>query len=83
MHGLANTMKNEVQLIRDNLIQLRVNSFTACNINNDAMAYETLVVDNPINQTIQTSTKYDAAYWYQKNGNFTNVEQHNQMGQAT
>jgi RHS repeat-associated protein len=77
------SLREEVELTTEQLNILRVGIGIACVVNNEAMAYQTLINDLEINKQIVTSTKYDAAYYYTKNGNVDKLYRKNQLSQPT
>lgn len=79
----SRTTTGEIELLQEELKKLKKTAAIHCIINLDAMAYQTLVNDVPVNPITITSQKYDAAYWYQTNGNFTEVNRYDQTGDIT
>ena len=79
----SRSIGEEIKLVEEALSELKLAAGWGCSINQDAMAYGTLINDIPVNPVTLTSQKYDAAYWYQANGNFTEVNRTNQAGGLT
>ncbi len=74
---------DQLQVVNTSVKQLKVRIVSTCFINTDALAYQTLLVDDRANRTQLNSRKYDVAYWYQKNGNFDRTNRYDELAQRT
>lgn len=74
---------NQLQVVKSKATQLKIRLVTTCSINTNALAYQTLIVDDRANRTQLNSRKYDVAYWYQKNGNFDLTNRYDELAQRT
>jgi len=75
--------QKEMQVLREILKEVKISSAKNCYINSASLAYNTLAPDALVNPVYQTGQKYDAAFWYTKNGNFTQLNRFNDMAELT